>query len=307
MPSPLSPKDGLQRMTAPLKILVLGATGRLGQALLRRYHAQGLDIRGLSRAQADLSKPEALAGTLAGESFDVLINTAGITDVDYCEAHAASAFVANATAPGVLAAHCQARGARFVQLSSDYVFAGDVHSPRTEEDATRPPNVYGQSKLQAEKAVLAAQPHALVLRVSWLFGLEKPSFPDRIIREAQERLDVSAVNDKWACPTFADDLCDWMLALLRAPEARGVYHVVNAGHCTWQEYGERTLALARKIGIPVKTTQVRGHSMQGFAPFLAQRPPFTVLDTSRFTQVTGVQPRSWEAALEDYLRQKYLA
>jgi dTDP-4-dehydrorhamnose reductase len=294
-------------MTAPLKILVLGATGRLGQALLRRYRAQGLEVRGLSRAQADLSKPEALAVTLAGESFDVLINTAGITDVDYCESHAASAFVANATAPGLLAALCQARGARFVQLSSDYVFAGEVHTPRTEEDVTKPSNVYGQSKLQAEKAVLAAQPNALVLRVSWLFGLEKPSFPDRIIREAQERLDVSAVNDKWACPTFADDLCEWLLALLQAPEARGVYHVVNAGHCTWQEYGERTLALAREIGIPVKTTKVRGHSMQGFAPFLAQRPPFTALDTSRFTAATGLQPRSWEAALEDYLRQKYLA
>jgi dTDP-4-dehydrorhamnose reductase len=266
-----------------------------------------LEVRGLSRAQADLSKPEALAVTLAGESFDLLINTAGITDVDYCESHAASAFVANATAPGLLAALCQARGARFVQLSSDYVFAGEVHTPRTEEDVTKPSNVYGQSKLQAEKAVLAAQPNALVLRVSWLFGLEKPSFPDRIIREAQERLDVSAVNDKWACPTFADDLCEWLLALLQAPEARGVYHVVNAGHCTWQEYGERTLALAREIGIPVKTTKVRGHSMQGFAPFLAQRPPFTALDTSRFTAATGLQPRSWEAALEDYLRQKYLA
>lgn len=294
-------------MTAPLKILVLGATGRLGQALLRRYRAQGLDIRALSRAQADLSKPEALAGALAQEPFDVLINTAGITDVDYCESHAASAFVANATAPGLLAALCQTRGARFVQLSSDYVFAGEVHTPRTEEDVTKPSNVYGQSKLQAEKAVLAAQPAALVLRVSWLFGLEKPSFPDRIIREAQERLDVSAVNDKWACPTFADDLCGWLLALLQAPAAGGVYHVVNTGFCTWQEYGERTLALAREIGIPIKTTKVRGHSMQGFAPFLAQRPPFTALDTSRFTQATGVQPRSWEAALEDYLRQKYLA
>jgi len=149
----------------------------------QEYRAQGLDIRALSRAQADLSKPEALAGALAQEPFDVLINTAGITDVDYCESHAASAFVANATAPGLLAALCQTRGARFVQLSSDYVFAGEVHTPRSEEDVTKPSNVYGQSKLQAEKAVLAAQPAALVLRVSWLFGLEKPSFPDRVIRE----------------------------------------------------------------------------------------------------------------------------
>lgn len=294
-------------MTAPLKILVLGATGRLGLALVRRYSAQGIDIRALARGQADLSKPDTLPAALADEDFNVLINTAGITDVDYCEAHAASAFVTNATAPGVLAAQCTARGARLVQISSDYVFAGDVHAPRVEDDATRPGNVYGQSKLQAEKIVLVAQPEALVLRVSWLFGLEKPSFPDRIIREAQERLDVSAVNDKWACPTFADDLCDWLLALLNAPGARGVYHAVNAGHCTWHEYGERTLALAEKLGIPVKTTKVRGHSMQGFAPFLAQRPAFTALDTSRFTQATGLKPRSWEAALEEYLQQRYLA
>lgn len=294
-------------MIAPLKFLVLGATGRLGLALVRKFRAQQLPIRALSRAQADLAEPEALADALAKEDFDVLINAAGITDVDYCEAHAATAFVANATAPGVLAGLCQARGARFIQLSSDYVFAGDVHAARREDDLTRPGNVYGQSKLQAERSVLAAQPRALVLRVSWLFGWEKPSFPDRIIREAQERLDVSAVNDKWACPTFADDLCDWVLALLQAPEAHGVYHTVNQGHCTWHEYGERTLALAAQLGIPVKTTKVRGHSMQGFAPFLAQRPPFTALDTTRFTQATGLQPRPWEAALEDYLRQKYLS
>ena len=148
-------------------------------------------------------------------------------------------------------------------------------------------------------------PETIVARVSWLFGLEKPSFPDRIIRQAQERLDVSAVNDKWACPTYSDDVCEWLLALLRQ-DAKGIFHLCNAGSCSWHEYGEQTLTIASQLGMILKTTTLRGHTMEGFAPFLAKRPKHTALSTAKFAAQTGITPRSWQDALEDYLRAKYL-
>lgn len=294
-------------MPASTKVLVLGASGRLGRALVRRYRAAVHSVSALSHTDLDLSRPEDLGSKLERYDFDVLINTAGLTDVDYCEANEGLATSVNGDAPGALAAHCHARGARFVQISTDYVFSGEKDEPLTETSPTSPINVYGRSKLAGELGTLAAAPDALVARVSWLFGLEKPSFPDRIIRQAQERLDVSAVNDKWACPTYSDDVCEWLLALLQTPGAAGVFHLCNAGSCSWHGYGEQTLTIASQLGLILKTTSLRGHTMEGFAPFLAKRPQHTALSTAKFTATTGITPRSWQDALEDYLRAKYLS
>lgn len=288
-----------------MNVLVLGASGRLGRALVRRFSADGHRASALSHKDLDLARLDTVQPCLETQEFDLLINTAGLTDVDFCEAHAELAHTVNAVAPGIAAAECQRRGARYVQISTDYVFAGDGRTPLREDSPPRPLNAYGRSKLQGEHACLEAQPEALVLRVAWLFGHDKPSFPDRILRQALERLDISAVNDKWSSPTYADDVGEWLMALLRTPGARGLFHLCNTGVCSWQEYGEETLAIASRMGLPVKTTRVRGHTMEGFAPFLAERPPYTPLDTALFTATTGVQPRSWQSALEDYLHTHY--
>ncbi len=292
-------------MAEPLQILVLGATGRLGRAMVGRYSIGGFAVKALSRAELNFEQPDQIGQSLAQHDFNVLINTAGLTDVDYCEAHPELSQVVNAETPEALARHCRERGARMVQLSTDYVFAGKEPGLLNEQSPTAPLNVYGRTKLEGERRVLAALPEALVLRVSWLFGLEKPSFPDRVIRQALERLDVSAIDDKWSSPTYADDLCDWTLALLEQPAAQGVFHLCNAGTATWQQYGDESLAIAERLGLPVKTNSVRGHTMDGFAPFLAERPRYTSLDTSHFTQTTGITPRPWERALEEYLRLRH--
>ncbi len=294
-------------MAALRHVLVLGATGRLGGALRRCYEARGIRVTALKHSEADLCKPEQLATALAKYECDAIINAAGITDVDACERDPQQARLANVTGPESLARYCAANGVRLVNISSDYVFAGDTSMPRCEEDATVPVNLYGHTKLEGERVVLAACPQALVVRVSWLFGREKPSFPDWILGLALAGKDVRAVDDKWACPTLADDLTDWLRQLLEHTTHSGVIHLVNGGYCSWQEYGQTTLDIATRLGLPLKSHRVQGHTMQGFPPFIAQRPPFSALDTSLFTRLTGCQPRTWQAALEDYLRQKYAA
>lgn len=290
-----------------MRILVLGASGRLGRTLGRIYTALSLPVTTWGRAQLDLTLSSQIPERLADTSFDVLINAAGLTSVDGCEIHQEEARLSNAVAPGLLAAFCAARGRRFIHISSDYVFDGLDPRPRRESDPAVPCNHYGLTKLMGEHAALAANPASLIVRVSWLFGPDKPSFPDMILRTALDQSSVSAVNDKWSSPSFSDDLASWLLTLIKLhPHASGLLHLCNQGAPSWQEYGQAALDIAARLGLPLKCRQVSGHSMHGFTPFIARRPPHTALDTGTFQRLTGIQPRPWQHALEDYIKSYWL-
>jgi dTDP-4-dehydrorhamnose reductase len=291
-----------------LRILVLGARGRLGGTLVRRCLACGMEVIPMGRADVDLLNVADITAKLRLPKFDAVVNAAGITSVDYCESHPEEAHAANATGPEAIARVCQERGARFIQISTDYVFSGAEPGLRKESDPTGPTSVYGQSKLDGERLVLDACPGALIPRVSWLFGREgKPSFPDMIIDRALRSDQVSAVDDKWSCPTYAEDLADWLMPFLHEyADVSGPLHLCNSGMCSWQEYAQKALDLAADtLNLPVKTRSVTGHTMHGFAEFKAKRPPHTAMSTEAFTSVSGITPRAWQEALEEYLRLKY--
>ena len=173
-------------VNAKPKIVVVGAGGRLGAALAREYASRDETI-GFTHAQLDLGQPEALRRTLAPLAFDVLINAAALTNVDYCESHREEAMRLNAEAPRVLAEICGEKEARFVHVSTDYVFDGEKRAPYTETDPADPISVYGESKRAGEEQVLAANERALVIRVSWVFGPDRPSFVDAILKKARDR------------------------------------------------------------------------------------------------------------------------
>lgn len=293
-------------MPARAKIVVLGARGRLGAALARRY-AQKHDVIALGRQELDLLNLVQIDAVLRGLEFDALINAAGITNVDHCETHPDEAKASNATGPELIARLCHEQGAKMVHVSTDYVFDGNTHRPLSEADEPCPANVYGRTKLEGERLVLTAAPDALVVRVSWLFGLDKDSFPDRIIKTALASDHVDAVSDKWSSPTYAEDLADWIEPLAtRQTECSGVLHLCNSGWASWQEYGQEALNIAVDLGLPVHAKTVAPFSMNGFSEFKAVRPPFTVLATDRFESVSGIRPRAWQGALAEYVRAKYV-
>jgi len=287
-----------------LKIVVLGAGGRLGAALAREYASQH-DVTGFTHAQLDLAQLSVLRSTLAPMSFDVLINAAALTNVDYCEDHRPEAMRLNAEAPRVLAEICREKESRFIHVSTDYVFDGEKRAPYTEEDPAHAISVYGESKREGELQVLEANDRALVIRVSWVFGPDRPSFVDAILKKARTEDQVTAVADKFSTPTYTPDIAALLRPLLESSVAGGILHLANRGACSWQEYAQWVLDCCHKFGVPMKAKTVGAVSLGEMKNFVARRPVYTVLGTEKYERLTGAAPRDWHVAVADYVRDHY--
>ena len=280
---------------------MVGAGGRLGAALAREY-ARDFDVVGFNHAQLDLGAPEQMRSTLGGLDFDVLINAAAQTNVDRCETHQQEAFALNAEAPRVLAEICREKKARFIHISTDYVFDGEKREPYSEEDEARPISVYGESKREGERRALEANDRALIVRVSWVFGPDRPSFIDAILKKARDEEEISAVADKWATPTYTLDLAAWLRPFLFDRNEGGLLHLANGGECSWQEYAQWALDCCHAEGVPMKARTVDATSLADMKNFIAKRPVYSVLGTGKYRQATGETPRPWRDAVAAYVR-----
>lgn len=283
------------------RVVIVGAGGRLGAALARGY-AKEFDVVGFNHAQLDLGRAEQLRATLGRLEFDALINTAAQTNVDRCETHQEEAFALNAEAPRVLAEICAAKAARFIHISTDYVFDGKKREPYREGDEARPISVYGESKREGERRALAANDRALIVRVSWVFGPDRPSFVDWAIGHAREHDEVKAIADKWATPTYTLDLVELLKPLIMDAEINGILHLANRGECSWQEYAQWALDCCRAQGIPMKARDIGKSSLAEMKSFIAPRPVYSVLSPSKYESLTGVAPRPWQEAVAHFVR-----
>jgi dTDP-4-dehydrorhamnose reductase len=289
-------------METSRRIVVVGAGGRLGAALVREY-AHEFEIVGFNRAQLDLGAPEQLRSTLGSLDFDALINAAAQTNVDRCETHQEEAFALNAEAPRVLAEICGTKEARFIHISTDYVFDGEKCEPYSEEDEARPMSVYGESKREGERRALEANDRALIVRVSWVFGPDRPSFVDAILKKARDEEVVSAVADKYATPTYTLDICKLLKPFLVDRQEGGLLHLANSGECSWQEYAQWALDCCHAEGIPMKAKEVGAATLAEMKNFIAKRPVYSVLSNEKYRRVTGETPRPWRDAVADYVRE----
>jgi dTDP-4-dehydrorhamnose reductase len=286
-----------------MKIVVLGAGGRLGAALMREYQEKH-DTAGFNHAQLDLANLDDVRGKLGGMNFDVLINAAAFTNVDACETERDRAFLINAEAPGVLAEICSEKDTKLIHFSTDYVFDGEKRAPYTEGDQANPISLYGESKLAGEKNVLAAQNRHLVVRVSWVFGPDRPSFIDAMIKRAKdERID--AVSDKFSTPTYTQDIARMLPQFFDRGVEGGILHFANAGKCSWQKYAQWALDCCRDSGIPVKARTVGAVKLSEMKNWIARRPVYSVLSTAKYTDLTGKTPRAWREAVADYIERFY--
>jgi dTDP-4-dehydrorhamnose reductase len=298
---------------APVRVGVLGAAGQLGRCLVREIEAAA-DLTlafAATRAEIDVGDVVAIGPwldsltTAPGAGVDVVVNAAAMTAVDVCESEVERAHRVNGLAPAAWARALSERGIRFMHISTDYVFAGDGTRPYREEDPTDPRSVYGASKLEGEQGVLAADPHALVVRTSWVFGPGR-NFVVAILEQARKRRSGEAegplrvVDDQRGRPTYAADLALALLVLARRmttgeEPTGGILHLCNRGETTWYGFAREALAIAGypEIAIdPVPTSAF---------PTPATRPAYSVLDCSRAARL-GLEMRDWSEALAGYLR-----
>lgn len=283
-----------------LKIAIVGASGRLGAALARHFGRRAKVVT-WNRDVLDLRDTDAIRSALGSASFDVLINSAALTAVDYCETHREEAMTINGAAVAAMAETCAGKRARLVHISTDYVFDGKQREPYRETDTAKPISVYGESKLAGEQAALAASGRNLVVRVSWVYGPDRPAFPDMIIQRALENDHVEAISDKVSTPASTVELAGGIESLIGV-EASGLVHLCDGGSCTWQEYGQGALDAAVEAGLPLKTRTVGAIKLADLSAFVAKRPVHTALSTARFTKLTGLRPRPWPDPLREFVQ-----
>ena len=285
-----------------MKIVIIGSGGRLGAALLREYQPK-FDVVGFDHAQLDLANPDQIQRKIDKLEFDLLINAAAFTNVDLSESKREEAFAINADAPKLLAEICRNQNAKLIHFSTDYVFDGGKRQPYVEDDAADPISVYGESKRAGEKFVLQTSDRHVVVRVSWVFGPDRPSFIDVMMERAREEETIAAIADKWSTPTYTHDIAE-MLPRVFDVDA-GVLHLPNSGQCTWQEYAQHALDYSAKLGIPLKAKTVGALKLADMKNWVARRPVHSVLSTVKYQTLTGITPRSWRDAVADYIERSY--
>ena len=287
-----------------MRILILGAGGRLGGALTREYRGK-FDVVGLNHPQLDLARPEQVRDKLSPVAFDLLINCAAMTNVDLCEPQREQAFAINAEAPRLLAQICSEKKAKLIHFSTDYVFDGEKGQPYVETDLAKPISVYGESKRAGEENVLTMQDRHLVVRVSWVFGPDRPSFIDAMIKRAREEEEIDAVADKFSTPTYTRDIAGMLPSFFDVDVAGGILHFANAGECSWQEYAQHTLDCCRASGMSLKVKTVGSKKTSDMKNWIARRPVYSVLSTAKYAKLAGVTPRPWREAVADYIERSY--
>jgi dTDP-4-dehydrorhamnose reductase len=276
-----------------MKVLILGASGLLGQALTREWKDD--EISAPSSREVDIRDAASVEESVNKVRPEWIVLAAAYTDVDGCESHRDLAFAVNRDGPVNVAQAAKRYGAGLLFLSSDYVFDGRKQSPYEVDDPRNPQSVYGRSKAEAEVRLLEALTESCIVRTSWLFGMGSKCFPDTILKLAATRPALDVVNDQRGCPTYSLDLALSIIQLCRKGTS-GIVHATNAGDCTWFEFAREIIARA---GLK---TEVRPVTSQQFSR-PAARPAYSVLSATSL-RTLGVAMPTWKDALCRYLAER---
>ncbi len=297
-----------------LRVLVLGAGGQVGQALLARLSRQaGVVCVGADRARLDVQQVNQLLHTLDAWRPDVVVNAAAYTSVDAAETDVATCWQVNATAVAVLARWCAAHGCWLVHFSSDYVYAGEGTLAHREQTPLAPLNTYGASKAAGDLAVGASGCAHVILRTGWVLSARGKNFLTTVLQRAQQGVDLQVVDDQWGTPTPAPWLAEVThLVLTRlatlapdSPAAKavlGVYHATPSGVTQWCELAQHLIATVEKNRAPwAQVVPISSAMYAAQHPRAAKRPHNSRLDCSKLRHWLGIELPHWQAALAPVL------
>ncbi|MFD0716740.1 dTDP-4-dehydrorhamnose reductase [Paenibacillus sp. GCM10027626] len=276
------------------KVLVTGANGQIGRELLNLPQQDDMDIVGYGRKELDVTDPAACRQALLEIRPQAIIHCAAYTAVDRAEEEPDLAFSINAAGTRNLAIIAEEIGAKFIYISTDYVFDGQAVRPYQEYDQPNPQTVYGKSKLAGEQLTQTLVRRHFIVRTSWVFGQYGNNFVKTMLKLAGEREQLQVVNDQFGSPTYALDLACFLMQLVRT-DFYGVYHVSNTGSCSWYEFAA-TIFAERRLIIRLDSCTTEEY------PRPAPRPAYSVLDHSVLRSRGFESLRHWKEALRHYLR-----
>lgn len=296
-----------------MDILLFGKTGQVGWELQRALAPLGnviaLDVHSKEHC-GDFSNPEGIAQTVRSIKPDVIVNAAAHTAVDKAESEPEFAQLLNAASVKAIAKEAAQIGAWVVHYSTDYVFPGDGETPWRETDATAPLNVYGQTKLDGEKALQAHCAKHLIFRTSWVYAGKGNNFAKTMLRLAKERTELSVINDQVGAPTGAELLADCTAHAIRTalvkPEVAGLYHLVASNTTTWYEYAALVFAQAREAGIELAIEKLNAVPTSAY-PTPAKRPQNSRLNTEKFQRNFDLVLPSWDIGVKRMLAELFTA
>ncbi|PKL25844.1 MAG: dTDP-4-dehydrorhamnose reductase [Spirochaetae bacterium HGW-Spirochaetae-3] len=287
-------------------IWLIGYKGMLGAELSEVLTAAGLEWSGSDR-EVDIRDLDALRSWLVapgggnGRKLDWIVNCSAYTAVDRAEDEEALARSINATGAGNIAMVANESGARLIHLSTDYVFRGDGTRPYVETDPVDPAGAYGRTKAEGENLVSNYCSRSLILRTAWLYGRHGPNFVRTMLKLMRERESISVVADQYGSPTWAFDLAQTILTIIKAEQIEyGIYHYTDAGQTSWFGFAVAIQALGRELGLLYRECEVKAISSEQY-PARVKRPLWSVLSKDKIDAAFGIKPPEWKESLRKYL------
>lgn len=296
-----------------MNILLFGKTGQVGWELQRALAPLGnliaIDVHSKEYC-GDFSNPEGIATTVRAIKPDIIVNAAAHTAVDKAESEPDFAHLLNATSVEAIAKEAAKIGAWVIHYSTDYVFPGGGKIPWCESDVTAPLNVYGQTKLEGEKAIEIHCSNYLIFRTSWVYAGRGNNFAKTMLRLAKDRQEISVINDQFGAPTGAELLADCTAHAIRIamvrPEVAGLYHLVASNETTWYDYAALVFDEARKAGIKLAIEKLNAVPTKDY-PTPARRPHNSRLNTEKFQANFGLVLPSWDIGVKRMLAELFSA
>jgi dTDP-4-dehydrorhamnose reductase len=276
------------------KILVTGANGQLGKefrVIADQY--PGFTFLFLSREDLAIHHFELVRNFFISYKPDICINCAAYTAVDKAETEPELAKLVNAESTGVLAAVCKEYNAKFIHISTDYVFNGNAQKPYSESDPTDPQSVYGATKREGEILALQYNPQTMIFRTSWVYSVYGKNFVKTMMRLMKEKTSISVVNDQWGSPTHAADLAKCIMDILASGKfIPGIYHYSNEGIINWFQFAEAIKELTGSACTvnPIPTSAY---------PTPAKRPAYSVMSKDKLKDVYNIVPPPWKKSLTE--------
>jgi len=297
------------------RILLTGVNGQLGQELQQTLVSLG-EVIGVGRETMDLAQPASIRQVIGEVKPDLIVNAAAYTAVDKAETEIELAKSINAIAPSLMAEEAQQMGADLIHVSTDYVFDGRKNTPYTEQDATNPLSVYGQSKLAGEEGIRLHSDRHIILRTAWVYGTHgKSNFVKTMLRLFAEREEVRVVADQVGTPTWAGDIASAIATLVtqlsQEPDRdainqdllpTGTYHFTNSGVASWYDFAVAIFEEAKELGFPLKVQRIVPIQTSEY-PTPAQRPAYSVLSGEKIKAVLGTHAPHWRQGLRQMLRE----